>query len=196
MSALLTPLARLSDTAYVKMDGSRDESKLRVSSKSGSGAVSSMSQSIGADVLGFIEVLLSSIFTDHKIESLSDNQILLEVDLSHLKSALLSVASTMLDGVESTCYLKLARRQSQPCLCIETDESCEVKVSHDLPVKIVQVETFKNHLPPKTSTPDVQVYLPPPNAPTMRTAVEKLRFLGSRPADFIFVEGSMRGELR
>ena len=67
----------------------------------------------------------------------------LEVDLSHLRSALLSVSSAMLDGMDSMCYLKLAKRQSQPCLCVETDETCEVRVSHDLPVKIVQVEAFK-----------------------------------------------------
>ena len=83
MSALLAPLSRLSDTSYVKMDSS----KLRISSKSSSAGSSSFaSQSASSDVLGFVEVALSGIFSNHKIESLSANQILVRDTLLLLET--------------------------------------------------------------------------------------------------------------
>ncbi|GMH47731.1 hypothetical protein TrVE_jg8934 [Triparma verrucosa] len=179
LSSIISPLSRLSPTAFLKFDAT----KLRISARNKD----------SNDVMGFCEVRLDCLYSDYKISSLNDSQIMLELDLSHFRTSLLSIHSTL--SHSDTCYIKLAKRNTQPCLCVETSTSSSSTLSHDLPCKILQVEEFMNCLPPKTSTPSVQVYLPSPSNPTIRTCIERLKSLGRRETDHIFVEGSTSGWL-
>ncbi len=63
----------------------------------------------------FSEVQLSDgFFVDYRIESISDNNILLEVNLNHFVRALASAKNSI------SCQIKLTKKESKPLLCLET----------------------------------------------------------------------------
>ena len=178
LASLLSPLSRLSETSYLKLD----VSVLRMSSGPQSASSSSC----------FCEVSLSSLFSAYKIESCDGNQILVECDLDHLRSLLSSVVSAMTPYCN--CLIKLAKRNSYPVLVVEKDSdgsSSSIDVKGEVPIRVLQVDEFAAMLPPKTSTPDVQLYLPPPSNPVLRNALDKMRTM----AQFLYLHGTMGGEL-
>ncbi|GMH75586.1 hypothetical protein TrRE_jg12989 [Triparma retinervis] len=173
--SLLSPLARLSETSYIKID----PKQLRIST--GGGEQSGLKC--------FTEVSLEAIFHAYKIESMQGNQILVECDLNHLRSLLSSILTAMTPS--STCLLKLAKRNLYPVIVVEKEGGDGVDVKGEVPVRVLQVNEFSNMLPPKTSVPDVQVVLPPASNPTLRNVLEKMKGM----AGHVYVEGSMSGDL-
>jgi len=159
----------------------------------------------------FVELACDIIFLEHRIESASDNTILFEIDLAHLRTALQSVLSSLRgksalpslhnssledadDGpamgqLQSTVVvMKLAKRCGLPCLCLDCCGG-SIEVHHALPVKVMRVAEMQYHLPPRIQNPDVQLELPLDRP--IRTVVERLRTL----SPFIYIEGRMTGEL-
>ena len=79
----------------------------------------------------FAELHKDYIFEDYRIESMSDNCIFFEIELDLLSRALSSGKSAPL------CHLKLVKRGTRPCLCLETRAS-EAEILHDIPIKIMR----------------------------------------------------------
>jgi hypothetical protein len=93
------------------------------------------------------------IFLEHRIQSAAeDNAIAMEVDLVQLRMALQSIVTSndnnyYRGGNEavpvqySTAILKLAKRDSIPCLCIDAyTRGGVVAIHHSIPVRIMRVE--------------------------------------------------------
>ena len=59
-------------------------------------------------------LLLDDFFIDYRIESISENNILLEVNLNHFVRALASAKNSV------SCQIKLTKKDSKPLLCLET----------------------------------------------------------------------------
>jgi hypothetical protein len=145
--------------------------------------------------------LSKSIFLEHRIESAADNVIVCQVDLISLKLALQSVigpgyhhhhhnkkpsqdtqpvAQTMVQSLiaQQTVVLKLAKRNSLPCLCLDghaTEESA-VEIHQAIPIRILRVADMQYHLPPQINRPSVQLELPLDRP--LRLLVDKLKTMG------------------
>lgn len=160
------------------------------------------------------------IFLEHRIESVTDNIIVMEIDLVQFRLALQSVASSSSGSNKNNGFhhqehqsiltqnnltvLKLAKRQNIPCLCLESCTADGMQVHHTIPVRILRSTEMQHHLPPAMCLPDVQLemvattttsgqcnYSEKPQMP-LRTAVEGLRSLSPT----LFLTANMvRGEV-
>ena len=134
---------------------------------------------------------VSSIFSDHRIESnAAHNQIVCELDLSQLRTALKSIlANSSSDDMGGFSVLKLAKRQNMPCLCLDAATSNNIQVHHAISVRILRPEEFSQYVPPKIPLPQVQLDLG--NAGPLRTLMDRLRHL----SPVVYLDACMRGEL-
>lgn len=156
----------------------------------------------------------SSIFLERRIESAApNNAIVMELDLAQLRMALKSVMGdtnnpkshssindTLLAAANLEAqytFLKLAKRQNIPCLCIDAcsagrgSASAMIQVHHAIPVRILRHTEMPNHYPPQIPLPDVQLELSSPSAGNLRTIVDRLK--GISPT--VYLEANMTGEL-
>jgi hypothetical protein len=131
------------------------------------------------------------IFLDHRVESQTENAIIMEVDLPSLKLALNSVLrssrptgnnSATNNNVSTTALashvviLKLAKRNHVPCLCLDGANDA-IEIHQAIPVRIMRLNDMQNHLPPQINAPTVQLELNPDRP--LRAIVEKLRSMGN-----------------
>lgn len=109
------------------------------------------------------------IFSEHRIESAAaNNQIVMEMDLHQLKSALQSIlpsekSSSSFDfstqsQPQQITVIKLAKRNNTPCLCIEALSG--VQIHHAVPCRVCPAEDLALYLPPRLPAPQVQLELP------------------------------------
>jgi len=68
----------------------------------------------GDGIMSYIELMADQVFHDMKIESLSANSILFEIQLQNLSRALSSCKGG------NMCEVKLAKRKKIPCMCFST----------------------------------------------------------------------------
>lgn len=140
------------------------------------------------------------IFLSHVIQSVAvDNAILMEVCLIQFRTALKDLLGTQkeVDGRSSfgqEVTMKLAKRNGGvPHLCLDTRDvlisESGMGMHHMIPVKIMSVEEFQYHVPPRLGMPDVQLALPKDRP--LKNVVDRLRSISSQ----IFLEGSMNGIL-
>lgn len=149
----------------------------------------------------------SGIFMEHRIESVAENNtIVMELDLVHLRIALQSISqkpdrrgttNPASNAVEpSFTVLKLARRNSIPCLCLDAYTSssnggAKVAINHSIPVRMLRPTEFQQ--PPNIASPEVQLewstlqqHVP------LRVVLDRLRLL----SPIIYLQGNQRtGEL-
>eukprot|EP00980_Cylindrotheca_fusiformis_P028972 scaffold22681_cov146-Cylindrotheca_fusiformis.AAC.4 len=158
--------------------------------------------------------LSKDIFLEHRIESAADNVIVCQVDLHSFKLALQSVhghysnyysnnnnnsnnrrhnksaIQSVLAG-QQMVILKLAKRNQQPCLCLDgrqADDS-SVEIHQAIPVRILRQTEMQYHLPPQINTPNVQLELP--HDRPLKAVVDKLRSMGPH----LYLEATMKGDL-
>uniref|UniRef100_A0A7S1TZY9 Checkpoint protein n=1 Tax=Phaeomonas parva TaxID=124430 RepID=A0A7S1TZY9_9STRA len=130
----------------------------------------------------FAELAADKLFAEYRIESQSDDCILLEAGLANLARAFRSGRAAPL------CLLKLTKRRGQPCLCLET-RALEVDVTHDIPVKVLKAAEIEAYAPPEVPAPSVQLELPASRQ--LRTVVDRLK-----PFDrYVSLDGDMHGSL-
>ena len=148
--------------------------------------------------------LSKSIFLEHRIESASENVIVCQVDLISLKLALQSViapgyhhhnqqsnkrnsqgtqpSQTMVQSLiaqqHQAVVLKLAKRNSLPCLCLDghATEDRAVEIHQAIPIRILRATDMQFHLPPQINRPQVQLELPLDRP--LRALVDKLKTMG------------------
>ena len=161
-----------------------DREFLRISCKSESG------------ITCFAE-LSNDIFLEHRIESAAENVILCQVDLASLKVALASVVSQQHYRYQSSSnnnanssmsalsaslmgqqmvVLKLAKRNQQPCLCLDGHARDAIEIHQAIPVRILRPSEMQYHLPPQIVSPQVQLELPLERP--IRAIVDKLKSMG------------------
>ena len=127
------------------------------------------------DVLrGFAELDAKVIFQELRIESQSDNAILLRIDNLHL----LTYALASVKRATGICQIKLVKRGDRPNLCIEAktdggiDEMGSESVTQNVPIKVLPVEEIKHYLPPEMPPPDVALLMPN-KMKVLRSVIEK-----------------------
>ena len=89
----------------------------------------------------FTEIKCATIFSEYRIESQSGNQILFEIDLDLFSRALTSGRHAQV------CDLKMVKRGSLPCLCLET-RAVDLHVQHDIPIKVLRAANIAFLAPP------------------------------------------------
>lgn len=150
---------------------------------------------------GFVELKATEggVFLQHQIESAASNVINLEVDLFHLRTALQSMVPAGANAsINAITVLKLAKRNGQPCLCLESNSSHEssVQISHTVPVRVASPLEFPS--PPDIPDPYLQLELIPHHN-TLRSLLERYRNAfqqHQRSSRSILLRGSTNGELR
>lgn len=136
------------------------------------------------DLQAFSELNQAEYFVDYRIESQSDNCIMFESSCALLSAALQSVKSAL------ETQIKMAKRQGQPCLVVETRLSdMEMNVSHDIPVKILRAADVSHYSPPEVPTPNVQLEMPMHRG--IRTVAEKMKGINK----YAYVDADMGGQL-
>lgn len=118
---------------------------------------------------GYLELAVSSLFGDYRIESQSNNTIAFEVNLSLFTKALNS------GKFSSHCVIKLVKRQDKPCLSLEfngAESVMFVDVCHDIPIKLIRIADLPNITPPQISPPSVALTLP--KGKLFKTIIERL----------------------
>ena len=116
----------------------------------------------------FSELLVDSVFEDYKIESLTVNTILFELNSDLLSKALASGKHSPI------CQLKLVKRDSKPFLCFEaqTVEGIYIDVVHDIPITLMKPSDIQYYLPP--SVPSPRVCLELPRGRLLKTIIDRL----------------------
>ena len=127
------------------------------------------------DVLrGFAELDTKVIFQELRIESQSDNAILLKIDNLHL----LTYALSSVKRATGICQIKLVKRGDRPNLCIEArtdggmDEVGSESVTQNVPIKVLPVEEVIHYLPPAIPLPNVALQMPN-KIKILRSVIEK-----------------------
>jgi hypothetical protein len=122
----------------------------------------------------FAELNNNELFLEQRIESLSDNNILLEFHSEHLLNALVSCKTSLIT------QMKLVKRGNAACICIEsrTLDSLSVNVTHDVPVKVLKTNEIMNYSPPEINPPTVSLELP--NIKLIRGMLERISKLSKR----------------
>ena len=129
------------------------------------------------DVLVFVELMQPEVFAEFKIQSQSENCILLELALGNLNRALTSAKSSR-QAMEWT--LKLAKRQG-PCLTLETKAApgLEIDIVHEIPVKLLPLAEARKYEPPLIDEPQVRG---PPRTPKPLARLASMRGAASAAA--------------
>ena len=131
---------------------------------------------------GFAELDTKVLFNDLRIESQSDNAILLRIDNLHL----LTYALASVKRATGICQIKLVKRGDRPCLCIEakTDGGMDdtgmhggESVTQNVPIRVLPVEEIKHYLPPEIPPPDVALQMPN-KIKVLRNVIEKTNKFG------------------
>ena len=81
---------------------------------------------------------------------------------------------------QEVAILKLAKRNSLPCLCLEGRHAQDVEIHQAIPVTILRRAEMQNHLPPQINMPQVQLELP--LGRPIRPLVDKLKAMGQHGA--------------
>jgi hypothetical protein len=121
----------------------------------------------------YAELNVKELFIEYKIESQTQNTILIEMSLHQLSQAFSSGKTA------NQCQLKLVKRGLQPCLSFETkanESSLQVDVTHDIPVVTLKFSDTLHHTPPEVSPPTVALDLPTHNR-LMKTVVDRMNQL-------------------
>jgi hypothetical protein len=83
--------------------------------------------------------------------------------------------------------MKLAKRNTLPCLCLEGNQNQYLDIYQTIPIHILRAKEMKFHLPPAIPTPTVQLELPL----SIRPMIDKLKQMGS----CLYLQASMKGDL-
>ena len=129
-----------------------------------------------------LKFLLQEIFEDWRIESQSDNCILIELSLPNLLDALQAAKNA------PQCHMKLTKRNGNPVLCVET-RMLDVDVVHDIKINVMHASDYAYYKPPDVPQPTVQLELPVEK--TLKNVVDKLRNITRS----VYLKGSMVGSL-
>eukprot|EP01038_Epipyxis_sp_PR26KG_P014576 gene14576-19575_t len=150
---IIITLGRISDRGIIYLD----ERSVRISPASSTSSSIHIGNGDIETIKCFCELNAAVLFVNYRIESQSNNSILFEISFNQLAKALQSGRSS------SFCYLKLVKRNNQPCLSFETkaNESiaCSMDVVHDIPIKLMKSDDIIYYLPPDIPPPQVAVDL-------------------------------------
>ena len=113
----------------------------------------------------FVELSQETVFSEYRIESQSQNQIMFEIELDLLSRALSSGKNAPM------CDLKLVKRGLLPHLCLDC-KALDVAVQHDIPIRVMKASTIVYYQPPDVNPPQVALELP--RGRLLRTILDKM----------------------
>lgn len=142
-----------------------------------------MTDSANTDGLSaFAQLNPEELFMDWRIESQTNNIILLEVQLQNILDALNSAKKA------PQCQIKLAKRSGQACLCLET-RALEIDVLHEIPVTLIRASDAAYYNPPPVDRPQVQLTLPMGRG--LKNIVDRVKSLSKH----LYLKATMAGSL-
>lgn len=124
------------------------------------------------------------LFFEYLVESRANNEICVECDPLQFLRASRSVK----DAPE--VVLKLTKKQSTARITIEATMINGVKVTQDVPVRVLKEDEFQNTNEPIMSPPDIRIMIPK-DALSLRSVVDKLKLFGK----FVNIKASLNGRL-
>ena len=134
------------------------------------------------DIMSFADIQQNEVFEEWRIESQSDNCILIELSVPNFLEALSAAEKA------PQCQLKLTKRNGLPVLCVET-RMLEVDVVHDIKVKVMRASEYEYYKPPDVPQPTVQLELP--TQKSLKNVVDKLKGISRS----VYLKGEMVGNL-
>ena len=89
-----------------------------------------------------------------------------------------SMVQSLIAQQHQAVVLKLAKRNSLPCLCLEghATEGSAVEIHQAIPIRILRATEMQFHLPPQINRPQVQLELPLDRP--LRALLDKLKTMG------------------
>ncbi|KAK2964682.1 putative Checkpoint protein HUS1 [Blattamonas nauphoetae] len=167
---LLTSIERLGKTAYLVLSPTMIQLYL----------IPSMSNPLKMR----IDVELSLLFNDVVLQSLTDNIIYMELDISYFASSIRS-AQKIQDII-----ISLTKKGNFPFLSLQLKPSADIKIVQDIPVNIIGKDEFENSLVSPLADPaDVQICLPP--IKLFYNLIERYRNIGSS----CLIAANMNGQM-
>jgi len=89
-----------------------------------------------------------------------------------------------------TVEMKLAKRDGQPCLCVQTRAALEFDLKLDIPVKVLKVSGNEDlYTPPNVPSPQVQLELP--QTGSLRKVTDRLKDIDAK----VHITAEMSGSL-
>ena len=131
--------------------------------------ISPTSPSIDA-IRCFCEIQSCQIFSDYRINSNSNDTMLLQLSLSHLSKALNSGKNALV------CMLKLVKQDNLPFLRFEAKASggLTIDIVHDIPIQILKASEIIHYLPP-TDIPPPTVALKLSRCKVMKNIIDRMK---------------------
>lgn len=123
-----------------------------------------LNESVAEKSKCYAELSVNKIFLDYRIESQSNNTILLEIGIENLVGALNSGKNI------DICQFKLTKRDDKPYLSFETIES--ITISHDIPIRLIKISDLAFYSPPNVQSPTVALEFP--KSKLLKNLIEKL----------------------
>ena len=119
----------------------------------------------------FGEIQANQIFNDYRINSNSNNSLLLQLNLDHFCKALNSGKNALI------CLLKLVKRDNTPFLCFEAKASggLTIDIIHDIPIVIMKATDIIYYLPP-TDIPPPVVALKLSRSKVIKNIIDRMKF--------------------
>lgn len=119
----------------------------------------------------FCEIQTDQIFNDYRINSLSNNSLLLQLNLDNFSKALNSGKNAAI------CLLKLVKHNNLPFICFEAKASggLTVDVTHNIPVTVMKAADIIYYLP-SVDTPPPIVALKLSRCKVIKNIIDRMKY--------------------
>jgi len=129
----------------------------------------------------FVELATKSIFEDYRIESKSNNEIPMVVNIPNIARAIRS-------GINADkIVMKLTKKSNRAFLTFDITEN--VNIIQDVPVTLQPIKRMKEFYEPELPDPEVQIRMPELKA--LKNVIDRMKSV----SDILTIEASLTGEL-
>jgi len=129
----------------------------------------------------FVELATKSIFDDYRIESKSNNEIPMIVNIPNISRAIKSGMNA------DKIVMKLTKKSNRAFLTFDITEN--VSIIQDVPVTLQPVKRMKEYYEPELPDPEVQLRMPDMKA--LKNVIDRMKSV----SDILTIEASSSGEL-
>lgn len=129
----------------------------------------------------FVELATKSIFDDYRIESKSNNEIPMIVNIPNIARAIKS-------GMQADkIVMKLTKKSNRAFLTFDITEN--VNIIQDVPVTLQPLKRMKEYYEPELPDPEVQIRMPDMKA--LKNVIDRMKSV----SDILTIEATSSGEL-
>ncbi|EIN08739.1 cell cycle checkpoint [Punctularia strigosozonata HHB-11173 SS5] len=140
------------------------------------------------------QIRVSSIFTDYRIQSNSNNEITMSIATEPLLAVLRGVSSSIASMDHNDIVMKLAKKDDRAVLQFEiagfSRSAKSITLAHHVPIEVMKPSDVAKLKEPTCPEPDIHLILP--SLTKLRTVIERLRPM----AEILTVSANRSGDLQ